>query len=106
MEQTKSKNRNQARVTRHRSRATAHGSKRVEVTIPVQDAGLIKAIAGALRSGGEEAKSIRDSLKPLVSAPKAKTGSELVAFLRDSPLIGNDLEIERDTSTGRSVDLI
>lgn len=105
MEQGKSTNRQKGRVARHRTRVAASGSKRVEVTVPTCDAGLVKAIAGALRSGGEDAKRIRDSLQPIVSSSKAKTGSELVAFFRKSPLVGADLQIERDASTGRPADL-
>ena len=105
MEQAKSTNRTKGRVARHRTRVAASGSKRVEVTVPSRDAALVKAIAGALRSGGEDAKRIRDSLQPIVSSSKAKTGSELVAFFRRSPLVGADLQVERDESTGRSAEL-
>lgn len=94
-----------SRVARHRKTVTTRGSRRVEVTVPSGDALLVKAIAGALRSGGEEAKRIRESLAPMLSVPRAKTGPELVAFLRASPLVGANLEIERDRSTGRSIDL-
>lgn len=80
-------------------------AKRVEVTVPSRDAPLVKAIAEALRSGGEEARRIREALQPVLSVPRAKTGSALVAFLRASPLVGAELQIERDRSTGRSVDL-
>lgn len=38
-------------------------------------------------------------------AQSARTGAELLAFLRSSPLVGEDLDIERDPSTGRRVDL-
>lgn len=105
MPQVKSTQSTRGRVARHRSKVAMSGSKRVEVTVPNRDAGLVKAIAGALRSGGEDAKRIRDSLKPIVSSSKAKTGPELVAFFRGSPLVGVDLEIERDVSTGRSANL-
>ena len=105
MEQAKSTNRTKGRVARHRTRVAASGSKRVEVTVPSRDAALVKAIAGALRSGGEDAKRIRDSLQPIVSSSKAKTGSELVAFFRRSPLVGADLQVERDESTDRSAEL-
>ena len=64
----------------------------------------VKAIAGALRSDGEEAELIRQSLQPMLTAPRAKTGAELVAFLRASPLTDAELPIERDRSTGRSTD--
>lgn len=105
MDHTKSTKQTNSRVARHRNKLVTSGSKRVEVTVPSGDATLVKAIAGALRSGGKNAKHIRDSLQPIVSASKAKTGSELVAFFRKSPLVGAELKIDRDTSTGRSPDL-
>lgn len=105
MEQAKSSKQAKARVSRHRSRVIAKGSKRVEVTVPSRDATLVKAIAGALRQGGKEAKRIRESVQPLVASSKAKTGSELVAFFRRSPLVGANLPMERDHSTGRAADL-
>jgi len=94
-----------SRVSRHRKRISTGGAKRVEVTVPLQDAPLVKAIAGALRSGGEEAELIRRSLHQRLTAPTAKTGAELVAFLRASPLTDADFATERDHSTGRSADL-
>ena len=70
----------------HRKRVATSGAQRVEVTVPSRDAPLVKAIAGALRSGGEEAEVIRRSLEPVLTAPRARTGAELVAFLRTSRL--------------------
>ena len=93
-----------SRVSRHRKRVATSGAQRVEVTVPSRDAPLVKAIAGALRSDGEEAELIRQSLQPMLTAPRAKTGAELVAFLRASPLTDAELPIERDRSTGRSAD--
>jgi hypothetical protein len=94
-----------SRIVRHRRRVQAEGAKRVEVTVPSRDAPLVKAIAGTLRSGGDEAQRLRGSLQPLLSIPRAKTGQEMVAFFRSSPLVNADLKIERDRSTGRSTDL-
>lgn len=105
MEQTKSPKQAKKRVAQYRSRASARGSKRVEVTVPSCDAMLVKAIAGVLRKGGEKARRVRESVQPLVSVPKAKTGAELVAFFRNSPLVGAELSLERDRSPGRTVDL-
>ena len=105
MEHAKRTTRKMSRVARHRKKVATGGAKRVEVTVPSRDATLVKAIAGALRSDGEEAKRIREALQPMLSVPRAKTGSELVAFFRASPLVGADLQIERDRSTGRAVDL-
>jgi len=95
-----------SRVARHRVKVAAGGARRVEVTVPSGDAPLVKAIAGALRSGGDEADRIRESLQPMLSVPRAKTGRELVAFFRDSPLVGAGPRIRRDRSAGRSADLV
>ena len=73
--------------------------------MPFQDVLLIKAIAGALRSGGEDAELIRRTLQSRLAAARAKTGAELVAFFRTSPLTEVELTIERDHNTGRSADL-
>ena len=105
MEPKKLKTRDAARVSRHRKRIATGGARRVEVTVPSRDAPLVKAIAGALRSDGEEAELIRRSLQPVLATPRARTGSELVAFLRASPLTEAELSIERDRATGRSADL-
>ena len=84
-----------SRVSRHRKRIRTSGAKRVEVTVPSRDAPLVKAIASALRSDGQ----------PMLTVPRAKTGPELVAFFRASPLTDAELSIERDRSSGRSADL-
>lgn len=94
-----------SRVVRHRRKIATSGAKRVEVTVPSQDTLLVKAMAGALRLGGDDANRIRKSLQPLLSVPKAKTGKELIAFLRASPLVEAEVRIERDQSTGRYADL-
>ena len=93
-----------ARVARHRTKVAAAGSRRVEVTVPAQDAPLLKAVAGALRSGGPEADRLRETLKPMVSSKTARTGTELVAFFRNSPLANTELSFRRDRSAGRSID--
>ena len=99
------KTREASRVSRHRKMVAASGAQRVEVTVPCRDASLVKAIAGAFRSDGEEAELIRRLLQPMLTAPRAKTGTELVAFLRDSPLTEVELPIKRDRSTGRAAEL-
>ena len=98
-----------SRFARHRKKIATSGSKRVEVTVPYRDAPLVKAMAGALRLGGDGANRIRKSLQPLLlesaSFPKARTGKELTACLRASPLVETELQIERDRSAGRYADL-
>ncbi len=41
----------------------------------------------------------------MTSIEPVRTGAELVAFFRTSPLVGEELMIERDQSTGRYLDL-
>ena len=98
------KTREASRVSRHRKRMASSGARRVEVTVPSHDAPLVKALAGVLRSNSAEAERIRKSLHPVLTATKAKTGAELVAFLRASPLAETELPIERDRTTGRAAD--
>ena len=43
--------------------------------------------------------------QPDRAVPKAQTGRDLVAFFRASPLVGVELQIERDRPAGREVDL-
>ena len=102
MEQENLKTRESVRVSRHRRRVAASGAQRVEVTVPSRDAPLVKAIAGVLRSDGKEAEHVRRSLQSVLTTPRARTGAELLAFLRASPLTESDLSIERDRSAGRS----
>jgi hypothetical protein len=94
-----------ARVALHRTKVAASGSRRVEVTVPNKDAALVKSIAESLRFGGKRAELIRESLKPIVTTTKARNGAELVAFFRSSPLAEEQLDISRDRSSGRTVEL-
>ena len=91
------------RVARHRVKRSAGGLRRVEVTVPAGDAMLIRAAAAAFRQGGDEGHRLREALAPMLST--ARTGKELVAFLRASPLVGEELDFERDLSAGRVADL-
>lgn len=105
MKQEKLKDPASARVSRHRKRVAASGARRVEVTVPSRDAPLVKAIAGVLRSDGKEAEHVRKLLQPVLTTPRARTGAEMLAFLRASPLTEIDLPVERDRSAGRSAKL-
>lgn len=77
----------------------------MEVAIPAPDSELIKQVAAVLRAGGEPARKVRQTLTPDVGFRQAKSGYELVAFFRSSPLVGEELEFARDSSRGRPVDL-
>lgn len=93
------------RVRRHRRKAIAEGSRRVEVTVPDEDAALVREVARTLRRGGRTAEALRSRIAAAIVPPRAQTGRELVAFLRSSPLGCFELDIERDRSTGRVIDL-
>lgn len=95
-------------VANYRARVEREGLKRVETTVPVQDADLVKQIAGVLRSGGHSADELRISLRSLLPAGQAQTGSELLDFFRTSPILSKQeeylFETQRDGSTGRTAD--
>jgi hypothetical protein len=91
-----------ARVHRHRSRNASQGLKRLEVTVPTEDAALVRALATQLRRGGEVAQHMRAQLQPLLN--HGSSGAELVEFFRNSPLVGSGVEFERDPSTGREIE--
>lgn len=95
---------NAPRVERHRRKLAASGARRLEVVVPAADADLVREAAAVLRAGGEAAKRLRQSLQARTHPRAAATGSELVAFFRASPLICEDLAIERDRSSGRPID--
>lgn len=73
----------QRKATRtHRRRAAARGVVRVEVQAPKKDAGLIRALAEALRGKAEKAAALRSTLAKALMHPEVKTafdifGSEL-----------------------------
>jgi hypothetical protein len=73
----------QRKATRtHRRRAAARGLVRVEVQAPKKDAGLIRALAEALRSKAGRAEMLRSTLAKTLVHPEVKTafdifGSEL-----------------------------
>ncbi len=90
-----------SRVQRHRHRLERSGRARIEVTVPTTDAKLMRALAERLRAGGEAAAAVRAALAPLVAGARARNGKELLAFFRASPLVGEGLRIERDSSPGR-----
>ena len=89
-------------VIRNRIRVAAEGLRRVQVTVPANDIGLVKAVASALRSGGDDARRVREALASMTAVEPARTGAELLSFLRASPLVGEDLMFERDRATGRN----
>jgi len=71
----------------------------------IADRPLIRAIASRLaESNSEEVRSLRTSLCLSISPEPASTG-RILSALRKSPLVGADLDIARDDSTGRAINL-
>ena len=93
------------RVQQHRGRLAASGLRRMEVAVPAKDAPLLRRVAALLRAGGARAEQLREQLAPAVGTAPARSGEELVAFFRASPLVGEDIRAQRDRSPGRAVDL-
>jgi hypothetical protein len=77
----------------------------MEVAVPAADAPLLRRLAALLRAGGRPAERLREQLAPAVGTSPARSGEELVAFFRASPLVGEDVRAERDRSPGRAVEL-
>jgi hypothetical protein len=95
---------NYRRTKAFRDRLDVQGVKRIEVRIPARDVPLVHSIAGILRAGGDEATNLREQIQQATGENTATTGKDLVAFFRDSPLMDVDINLERDTSTSRTID--
>lgn len=61
----------------HRRRAAARGFVRVEVQAKRSDAGLIRALAEALRTDPEKAKILRSTLQQTVLEPEVGTAFDV-----------------------------
>jgi hypothetical protein len=94
---------NRRRTAAYRHRLDSQGVKRVEVRIPARDVPLVHSIAGVLRSGGDEAATLREQMQLATGDDAAATGKDLVAFFRNSPLASVGLNPERDKSSSRTV---
>ncbi len=89
----------------YRQRLSQRGMGRFEVKCLVADRHLIRAIATRLaEDNSEDVHKLRASLCRSISQEHASTGRILEA-LRKSPLVGANLNIVRDNSTGRAIDL-
>jgi hypothetical protein len=93
------------RTAAHRRRLETRGMRRIEVTVPAVEATLLRQVAAVLRQGGEAAERLRGAVEQATGNRPAASGAELVAFFRSSPLVGEDLVLERDRSSGRPLDL-
>jgi len=92
-------------VENHRRRLGERGLARYEVRGLAKDKALVREFAKRLAANDTEAERLRETVAQKVSDKWPRTGKDIWEALRRSPLVGLDLDIEREFTTGRDVDL-
>jgi hypothetical protein len=88
----------------YRTRLNARGIARFEVLGLEIDRELIRSLAKRLAENDRDAMRIRAAVSRTIAGdPPSKGG--ILAALRRSPLVGIDLNITRERTPGREVDL-
>lgn len=87
----------------YRRRLEESGMARFEILGLNADRELIRSLAKRLSEGDADARRIRATLKKIVGNDRPKGG--ILAALRRSPLVGAELDLEREVTHGRSLDL-
>lgn len=91
-------------IQNYRSRLGERGLARFEVLGLDGDKALLRETARRLAEGGAESARIRDVLTKTVSGAPPKKGG-VYTWLRSSPLVGADLDLERVKGKVREIDL-
>lgn len=91
-------------LNRYRKRLTEEGMARFEVLGRREDRALIRSVARRLAGDDRDSARLRSTLRVFMTGDKTKKGGILGA-LRRSPLVGADLDLKREATTGRKVDL-
>jgi hypothetical protein len=91
-------------VQNYRRRLTRRGMARFEVLGLKKDRELVRAVARKLAENTQEAKDMRASISQTVVEKRGMKGG-ILAWLRNSPLVGADLDLTRPFTTGRKIDL-
>jgi len=91
-------------IQNYRSRLGERGLARFEVLGLDGDRALIRSLARRLAEGGTESARIRDVVTRTISGEPPKKGG-VYAWLRSSPLVGADLDLERVRGKVREIDL-
>lgn len=76
------------RLALYRKRAERAGIVRAEVSVPAKDIMHIRTLARALREGGALADQLRAQSAQIEKPQIARTGAELVTFLRQGAIGG------------------
>src|SRR3954466_14867193 len=91
-------------IKNYRNRLGERGMARFEVLGLDADRDLIRSLARRLAEDGPEAAQLRAQVsRSLAGEPPRKGG--ILAALRRSPLVGADLEVRREVTPARDVDL-
>lgn len=91
-------------IQNYRARLGERGLARFEVLGLDGDRALIRLLARRLAEDGPDAAHIRDVITKTVSGEPPKKGG-VYAWLRSSPLVGADLDLERVRGKVREIDL-
>lgn len=90
-------------IKTYRQRLNERGMARFEVLGRAADRALIRALARQLAEDGPDASRLRAALQAAPGEP-SKTGG-ILAALRQSPLVGADVDLTRPVTPGRAVDV-
>lgn len=88
----------------YRRRLQQRGLARFEVLGLEDDRNLIRSLAKRLAENGPAAKRLRTTVRRSLSGEPSRKGG-IVAALRRSPLVGEDLDVTRIVTRGRKIDL-
>jgi hypothetical protein len=91
-------------VANHRRRLTDHGMARYEVRGLETDKQLVRKLAKRLAANDADARRLRAELAQRVTGGEPCRGG-IWAALRRSPLVGADLNLEREVVPPRDIDL-
>jgi hypothetical protein len=91
-------------VAGYRQRLAARGLSRYEVRGREQDKELIRTLAKRLAGNGLEAARLRTELSRAIGE-EPPSGRQIWEALRRSPLVGAELDLEREVVPPREIDL-
>ncbi len=91
-------------IQNYRARLKERGLTRFEVLGRDADRDLIRSLARRLAEEGPEAARLREAVSQTVAGEPPKKGGILEA-LRNSPLVGADIDLTRPRDEGRKVEM-
>lgn len=92
-------------VKKYRKRLADRGLARYEVLGLSEDRDLIRALAKRLADEDAEASEIRSVIRNRIAPQQPSSKGGIWRALRNSPLVGADLDLTRPRVPGRKVDL-